>query len=129
MSFLSDIGKAGFAGLRFAAPLLGGLASGYVPDPLHTISGLVLTAESLGEHCLQSGGSKIDKLSLVTDAAEEVFLASPLFKGKRVTNQDSFRAGVTQVVQGIVQVLQSIDSVTKPPQPPPAPKPATPPAG
>lgn len=125
MSFLSDIGKAGFAGLRFAAPLLGGLSSGYVPDPLHTISGLVLAAESVAEHCTQSGGSKIDKLSLVTESAEQVLLSSPLFRGKSVSDQNNFRAGVTQLVQGIVQVLQSVS--IEPKQPPVAPAPPAPP--
>lgn len=129
MSFLSDIGKKCFAGLRFAAPLLGGLSSGYVPDPFHTISGLVLAAEALGEHVQQAGGSKVDKLACVVEGAQEVLLASPLFRGKSVTDQNNFKAGVSQLVQGIVQVLESVEDHPRIAPPAAAPAPAPTPAG
>jgi hypothetical protein len=110
MSFLDEVESAGLGGLKLAAPLLGGIGSGFVATPFHVIAGLVLAAEAAGGVCKQAGAGKVDKLSFVVETAKQVLLDSPLFKTKTVINQDSYTAGVTQLVDGIVQVMKSMET-------------------
>lgn len=109
MSFLDTVRKAGFAGFRYAAPLLTELATGYVKDPISSIGGLVITAENVSQQLEYHGGSKMDKLKAVLPEAAAAVLASPLMHNKVVTDQAGFTDSVTQIVNGMVGILKAID--------------------
>ena len=120
MSFLDTVRKAGFAGFRYAAPLLAELASGYVKDPISSISGLVLTAENVSQQLESQGGTKMDKLKAVLPEAAAAVLSSPLMHGKVVTDTTGFEDSVAQMVNGMVALLKTIDVQAGVHVPPPA---------
>jgi hypothetical protein len=109
MSFLDTVRKAGFAGFRYAAPLLSELSTGYVKDPIASIGGLVLTAENVSQQLESQGGTRMDKLKAVLPEAAAAVIASPIMQNKVVTDTKSFQESVTMIVNGIVGLLKAVD--------------------
>ena len=80
---------------------------GQVVGILEQVSGLVVQIEAIG---VSLGLSGAQKLQGVVTAAMQLFLDSALLAGHKIANANLFKEGVTDVVNGIVKILNSAKS-------------------
>lgn len=113
MTFLKKLGQLLLKGTTLAAgvyplvqPLLGskaGAAVGTVVNDLNLIAGQVNTIE-----LALSGKIGADKFAALLPLVAQIIRTSELVSGKEIADEAKFQAGVGEVAQGVVDILNSI---------------------
>jgi len=126
-SFLDKVGHVLLVGLKYAFGFLQGFVQSGGPAALtalapgsgvlEEIAVLVQQAESIGQIVTQVAGqtgSTLDKAALIAPQIEQILLASPLLAGKKIISQPLFQQAVSELNNGVVDLLKAVDG-----EPPP----------
>jgi hypothetical protein len=110
MGFLKKLGQILLKGTQIITgigPLFPNQAGivGRVADTLERITDVIVSVELFGQTLGISGA---DKLRAAVPAATQIILKSDLLAGKRIDQPVLFTSGVTKIVDGLVEVLNSL---------------------
>jgi hypothetical protein len=129
VSWLKTVGMDILKGIQFATaiatgvdPLIQNTAVGSkvsaVTSELATIGNVVTIVESTA--AALGSGTGVSKLSAALPYVSSLIQASELMVGKQVSDEAGFEAGCTQVINGVVAILNSVkaqNQKTTPAQP------------
>lgn len=115
MKFLSKLGKILLTGTQIVtglAPLFPqqGTVINKIEDTITKIASLVAQVEAFGTVLGIAGA---DKLRALIPSATQILLQSDLLIGRKIKDATLFAKGVTSVVSGIADILNSLDDDIK----------------